>query len=117
QGGSVGTRAGSNRVSPTGATGGALAVGPCADIFADDLLPTYEIQVAPADWAALVDDFNSMQQNINAGVDYHPWHPLAQFKYGSEVVPNSMIRLKGWSSWWQSQSDPDPKMQFAIGFD
>jgi hypothetical protein len=28
-----------------------------------------------------------------------------------------MIRLKGWSSWWQSVPDPNPKMQFVIGFD
>jgi len=114
QGGSVGSgagdrgaippsgEAGSGGVSGTGGSGGPSVAGACADIFADDQLPTYEIQIAPADWTAIVTDFNSMQQNINAGLDYHPWHPLAQFKYGNEIVPNAMIRLKGWSSWWQS---------------
>jgi len=101
----------------TGLTGAPAIAGPCADIFADDLLPTYEIRFAPADWTAIVNDFNSMQQNINAGLDYHPYHPLAEFRYGNEVVPNTLIRLKGWSSWWQAQADPNPKMQFVIAFD
>jgi hypothetical protein len=102
---------GAGSISPTGGTGA------CADIFSDDLLPTYEITMTPVDWAALVNDFKTMQQNIAANQDYHPYHPVAEFRYGGEVVPNTMIRLKGWSSWWQSIPDADPKMQFVIAFD
>jgi len=117
QGGSVGNRGGSSGGGSTGGASGSGAPGACADIFSDDLLPTYQIQIAPADWNAIVNDFYTMQQNLNAGLDYHPYHPVAEFRYGDEVVPNTLIRLKGWSSWWQSQPDPDPKMQFVIAFD
>jgi hypothetical protein len=98
--------------SPTGP----FMPGPCADLFADDLLPTYELQIAPAEWNALVNDFNTMQQNIDAGRNYHPYHALAEFKYGDEVVRNALIRLKGWSSWRQAVNDKPPKMQFVIAF-
>ena len=90
--------------------------GPCADIFADDLFPTYELQIAPAEWNALLNDFYSMQQNIAAKRDYHPYHNLAEFRYGGEVFTNALIRLKGWSSWWQSVPDNPPKLQFVIAF-
>jgi hypothetical protein len=122
-GGSIGVGAGGHGATGSpGDTGSAgstssTGTGSCADIFADDLLPTYEIKMTPVDWAALVNDFKSMQQRIAAGQDYHPYHPVAEFRYGNEVVPNTMIRLKGWSSWWQSIPDPDPKMQFVIAFD
>jgi hypothetical protein len=125
-GGSIGDGAGNHDGQGSGSAGsgaagggigGASGTGACADIFSDDQLPTYEIQIAPVDWAALVSDFQNMLANVAAGVDYHPYHPLAEFRYGNEVVPNTMIRLKGWSSWWQSIPDPDPKMQFVIAFD
>ena len=40
-----------------------------------------------------------------------------EFKYGDEVLHNVLIRLKGWSSWWQAQVDNPPKMQFVLAFD
>ncbi len=100
----------------SGGNGGPFMPGPCADIFADDLFPTYQIQVAPAEWNALLNDFYTMQQNIAAGLGYHPYHALAEFRYGSEVITNALIRLKGWSSWWQSVPDDPPKLQFVIAF-
>ena len=41
-------------------------------------------------------------QNLAAKQDYHPYHALAEFRYGDEVITNALIRLKGWSSWWQA---------------
>jgi hypothetical protein len=90
--------------------------GPCADIFADDLFPTYELQIAPAEWNALLNDFYAMQANIAAGRNYHPYHRLAEFRYGNEVITNGLIRLKGWSSWRQALPDNPPKLQFVIAF-
>ena len=87
--------------------------GPCADVFSDDQLTTYELQINATEWAALVDDFNSMQANRAADLDYHPYHKVDEFKYGDEVLHNVLIRLKGWSSWWQAQADNPPKMQFV----
>ena len=99
-----------------GGTGSPFTPGPCADIFTDDLYPTYELQIAPAEWDALVNDFNTMVQNITDKKNYHPYRALAEFRYGNEVVTNALIRLKGWSSWWQAADDKPPKMQFVIAF-
>ena len=113
--GTTGT-AGWSGGGPIGGSGPPLMPGPCADIFSDDQVPTYELQIAQSEWAALMSDFRSMQQNMAAHDDYHPYHYLAEFKYGNEVIRNALIRLKGWSSWWQSQMDDPPKLQFVIAF-
>jgi hypothetical protein len=99
-------------------TGSSSPNGGCADLFSDDQVTTYEVEIAPADWDAIVMDFYNMAQNSAAGVDIHPYHPLAQFKYGNEVVTNAMIRLKGQSSWREAveAGDNPPKMQFVISF-
>jgi hypothetical protein len=105
-----------------GGTGGALISGPlpppgpCADIFADDLFPTYELQISQAEWNALLQDFYDVQQNLDAKRDTHPYHRVDQFKYGGEVVNNATIRLKGFSSWSQAIQDHPPKLQFVIAF-
>ena len=115
---------GSGGTAGTGNTAGKGAVGPftfnpgpCADVFSDDQLTTYELQINATEWAALVNDFNSMQANRTANLDYHPYHNVDEFKYGDEVLHNVLIRLKGWSSWWQAQVDNPPKMQFVLAFD
>jgi hypothetical protein len=108
--------AGTGNVAGSG-RGDPFTPGPCADVFSDDLLPTYELTIDPNQWAALIDDFYSMQTNHAANLDYHPYHNLAEFKYGDEVIHNALIRLKGWSSWWQAQVDNPPKLQFVISFD
>ena len=64
----------------TGGTGGPFTPGPCADLFSDDLYPTYELQIAPAEWDALVNDFNTMLQNVAVKKNYHPYHALAEFR-------------------------------------
>src|SRR5262245_29877570 len=101
---------------PIGGSGPPLMPGPCADVFSDDQVATYELQIAQSEWDALMSDFHSMQQNVAAHDDYHPYHYLAEFKYGNEVIHNALIRLKGWSSWWQSEMDNPPKLQFVISF-
>jgi hypothetical protein len=111
--------AGSGTVAGTGGqliTGPLPAPGPCADIFADDLFPTYELQISQAEWDALLQDFYSLDQNIDAKRDVHPYHRVDQFKYGGEVVTNATIRLKGFSSWSQAIQDHPPKLQFVISF-
>ena len=113
--GTTGTAGGSGG-GPIGGGGPPLMPGPCADIFSDDQVPTYELQIAQSQWDALMHDFRTMQQNVAAHDDYHPYHYLAEFKYGNEVIRNALIRLKGWSSWWQSQMDDPPKLQFVIAF-
>jgi len=107
---------GSGGAGASGGASGPFMPGPCADVFSDDLFPTYQIQIAPAEWDALLNDFYTMQQNVAAKQDYHPYHALAEFRYGDEVITNGLIRLKGWSSWWQAIPDNPPKLQFVIAF-
>jgi len=105
--------------TPDAGSGGSPAPpGACADLFADDQITTYEIGIAQADWDGLVADFQAMPQNEALGLDIHPYHPLTEFRYGDEVVPNAMIRLKGQSSWREAleAGDNPPKMQFVISF-
>jgi hypothetical protein len=72
----------------------------CADVYADDLLATFEVDVSEADWAAL------QQDSLEGEESYYP----AVFRYGAEVVPDAMIRLRG------NNSRCGDKLQFAISF-
>lgn len=99
----------------TAPVGGMDASG-CPHLFAQDLLPTYRVEIAPAEWAKLQDEFLNYAQRKAAGLDLHPWHPIV-FRYRDEVFPTAMIRLKGKSSWELAVArDPNPKMQFVISF-
>ena len=58
------------------------------------------------------------RRTTRSDLDIHPYHPLAEFKYGNEVVTDAMIRLKGQSSWREAveAGDNPPKLQFVISF-
>ena len=103
---------------PSGSAGTSGSASTCADLFSDDRITTYELRIAQPDWDALVHDFYSMQANDDLNLNIHPYHPIAEFKYGNEVVTNAMIRLKGQSSWAEviAAGDNPPKMQFVISF-
>jgi hypothetical protein len=112
--------AGTAGTSGMGGSGGGAGTpaGGCADLFSDDRITTYELQIAPTDWNGLVVDFYNMQHNDDLGLDLHPYHPITEFRYGNEVVTNAMIRLKGQSSWREviEAGDTPAKMQFVISF-
>jgi len=72
---------------------------PCADIYDETILPTFELTFAPQELDNLmIDCQNNVQQ-------YRP----VTFTYGAEVVP-AMARLKGNWSWSCT------KMQFIVSF-
>ncbi len=72
---------------------------PCTDLYAEDLLPTFELDLAEADWAALKQDRAQGEE---------PWYPVT-FRYGAESLP-AMVRLRG------NNSDCGDKVQVAISF-
>jgi spore coat protein CotH len=72
---------------------------PCADIYDQNVLPTFEVEIAQAEWDALVAGCPNKDQS---------YHPIT-LHYGSESKPAS-LRLKGNWSW---NCD---KLQFAISF-
>ncbi len=72
----------------------------CSDLYAEDVLPTFELDVSDPVWAALQQDFVLGQQV------YRP----AVFRQGSETVPDAMVKLRG------HNSRCGDKLQFAISF-
>jgi hypothetical protein len=84
----------------------------CSDLYAQGVFPTFEIEIAPAEWAAIQAEFADPGGREAQGLSPKPYHPLVSFKYGNEVVTDAMIRLKGnpYFSW------VPPKMQFVISF-
>lgn len=86
----------------------------CPAIYAQDLLPTFEITVAPEVWEQLMFEWNHGQDNEDAGIDVNPYHPLIEFKYGDVRIDDAAIRLRGNPTFWTPL--PGDKMQFQIGF-
>jgi hypothetical protein len=88
----------------------------CPALFSQDILPSYDIEISPDEWAAVLGDFRDRAANQAAGNDIHPYHPIT-FHYQNDVVSDAMLRLRGTESWIVNENDPDPKMQFDIAFD
>jgi hypothetical protein len=98
--------------------------GECDDLFAQDRITTWEVDLAPDVWAALQEDMVKRPERENAvpPQDHHPYRPVQALRVAGETVANVMIRLKGQSSWLQAIAGwqpgmPIPKMQFVIAFD
>jgi hypothetical protein len=88
----------------------------CPSIFAQDVVPDFEVEIDDAEWDAMEYEFLHKAEAEAAEMDVHPYHPIV-FRYGDDVVDDAMIRLKGNSSWAETVAfDDDPKMQFVISF-
>ncbi len=72
---------------------------PCADIYNEDLLPGFYVEVTDAEWAAIEQECTD---------DLKLYHPVV-FRYEDETV-DAMMRLKGA---WSRDCD---KMQFVVSF-
>jgi hypothetical protein len=93
----------------TGGSGG--GDGACADVYAQELLPTFDVDIAPEAWSALADEFVNWQSYEANGLPLKQYQPTV-FRYEGEVFEDAHIRLKGnpccsWSG---------EKMQFVISF-
>jgi hypothetical protein len=86
----------------------------CHAIYAQDLLPTFEVTIAPEHWELLMWEWNNGMANEAADLEYNPYHPLEEFRYGDVVIHDAHIRLKGNPEFWEPL--PLDKMQFQIGF-
>lgn len=100
--------------SPDGTPG--AGAGSCSDLFRDDVLVTYEIDISAEEWALIHDEFVNFEARQAAGLDLNPYHPMT-FHLGAEAAP-AWIRLKGNSSWFSAvKKNPNVKKQFVIAFD
>lgn len=102
---STGTTAGEE------STGGAepeeaWAPKPCPEIYAQDRLPTFELELTPAELEAIEEEWVIGDDNNT------PEHPLTSFKYEDTVITDASVRLRGNSSHWPDQK----KMQFEVSF-
>jgi hypothetical protein len=117
--------AGPGAASGGGATGagGATAVpvqrlaidDGCSDLYTQDSLRRYDLQIADGAWQQLMADFAAGPPPEGTGKNYYP---ITKLTYGGESVAGAQIRLKGDSSWtFTIEMDPLPKAQFVIAFD
>jgi len=86
----------------------------CHAIYAQDLLPTFEVTIDQEYWDLLMWEWNNGAANEDADLEYNPYHPLVEFRYGDVVIQDAHIRLRGNPSFWEPL--PEDKMQFQIGF-
>ena len=110
--GAIGTGTGGQ--GPGGGPG--PVTGGCADLFDQDKVGSYSIDIAPQDWAAMVAEFQNLE-GLLAGEEFATYHPIT-FHYGDEAVP-AAIKLHGQSSWLlTAMFDGDrAKMQFNVSFE
>lgn len=84
----------------------------CPGIYAQDLFPTFELEIEPVVLELLIYEWNNGLAIENMGMDPKPYHPLRAFRYGEILIEDAEIRLRGNTTWWK----PTDKMQFQIGF-
>ncbi|MCX4239577.1 CotH kinase family protein [Paraliomyxa miuraensis] len=123
--GADGATSGGDEPSPAGDTGGVPEDPPeeaypvdeegCHVIYAQDILPTFELTIHPAVWDQLQYEWNTghIYEDVE-GYDIKPYHSVAEFRYGDTVITNASIRLRGNATHWYPI--PEDKMQFQIGF-
>ncbi|MCX4245314.1 CotH kinase family protein [Paraliomyxa miuraensis] len=87
----------------------------CHIIYAQDVLPTFELTIHPGIWEQLQYEWDTghIYEDVE-GYDVKPYHSLAEFRYEDTVITNASIRLRGNAEMWEPL--PDDKMQFQIGF-
>jgi spore coat protein CotH len=98
--------------------GGGLATGlTCSDLFDQNVVRTYSVDIAPDVWQSLEAEFHDLA-SLQAGLDFAAYHPVV-VHLDQETVANASIRLHGQSSWLQTvMYDGDrAKMQFDVAFD
>jgi hypothetical protein len=84
----------------------------CHAIYAQDLLPEFHLTIAPAELAALEQEWLDGAMNEAMGIDPNPYHPLDTFAYQDIVIHDAQIRLRGNPDFWE----PEDKLQFQISF-
>lgn len=77
----------------------------CPEVYDDDHLPTYEVEISSSNWRLLEQEFAARAFKD----DEESWVPIT-FKYGDEVITDAQMKLRG------NNSDCRGKMQFAISF-
>jgi hypothetical protein len=104
------TTTGSDTTTGGDTTGGVTEEGwkpkDCPEIYAQDILPTFELDIDPDVLEELEDEWEEGDD------DDLEKHPLKAFRYEDTEITNASIRLRGNPSHWPGQN----KMQFEVEF-
>jgi hypothetical protein len=97
---------------------GVVAGQGCPDLFQQDVVRTYALDIDPAAWQSLEAQFNNTAELAATGNAFATYHP-AVFHLDGETVTNAAVKLHGQSSWLQTVmfDGPRAKMQFTVAFD
>ena len=115
-GGNAGTSSGTGGTGVDGSV--QIAGGPaCSDLFDQNMVRTYSIDIAPNEWASIMSEFNELATLTTSGNDFVVRHPVV-FHLGSETVSSATLKLHGQSSWAQTAmlDGSRAKIQFDISF-
>ena len=106
--------AGGSLVDASAQSGGGPA---CSDLFEQNMVRTYAIDIDPKEWASVMSEFNQVATLTASGNDFVVRHPVV-FHLGSETVSKATLKLHGQSSWAQSATldGTRAKIQFDISF-
>jgi len=88
-------------------------VKPCSEIYDEELLPTYEVEIAPDVWAAMLEEWANGAEWEAEGKPVKVYRPVKWFRYEGETFFDVMIRPKGSPFQWPLSPT---KMQFNISF-
>jgi len=90
----------------------------CSDLFNQDTVRTYALEIDPAEWQSIEAEFNNISGLVTDGNGFAVYHP-AVLRLDQETVMNASVRLHGQSSWSQTVmfDGPRAKMQFDVAFD
>ncbi|HSY40262.1 MAG TPA: hypothetical protein VLA79_12060 [Polyangia bacterium] len=108
------TGAGGAFVDASAPVGGGPA---CPDLFDQNMVRTYSIDIDANEWASVMNEFNQVATLTASGNDFVVRHPVV-FHMGSETVNNATLKLHGQSSWAQTATldGNRAKIQFDISF-
>ncbi len=108
------TGAGGTFVDASAPVGGGPA---CPDLFDQNMVRTYSIDIDPNEWASVMSEFNQVATLTASGNDFVVRHPVV-FHMGSETVSGATLKLHGQSSWAQTAmlDGNRAKIQFDISF-
>lgn len=89
----------------------------CSDLFDQDMVRTYSIDIDPDVWASIMTEFNDTADLLANGNDFVVRHPVT-FHMGSETMTGTTLKLHGQSSWAQAAmlDGNRAKIQFDISF-
>ena len=64
----------------------------CSDVFSPDVVRTYSLEIDPAEWQSIEEEFNNTDGLATGGNDFAVYHPVV-FSMDQETVANASIRL------------------------